>query len=225
MPRRDEENGHGTKCAGEIAMEANNSYCGVGIAFNAYIGGIRLLDGPVTDSMEAMALTYNNNFIHIYTCCWGPRDNGAEMSGPGMLTAKALQLGTRKGRDGKGSIFVWAAGNGGMMNDHCGADGYINSIYTIAIGAVTQTGSPAHFGEPCPGVMAVTPTATNTLNSPPLVTVTNLGEGCITHFAGTSSAAPIAAGVLSLVLEANSNSQHVKNVLQIARVLQVAELE
>lgn len=30
---------HGTRCAGEVAMEANNSYCGVGIAFNAKIGG------------------------------------------------------------------------------------------------------------------------------------------------------------------------------------------
>ncbi|XP_017538629.1 PC3-like endoprotease variant B [Pygocentrus nattereri] len=203
MPQRDEENGHGTKCAGEVAMEANNSFCGVGIAFNARIGGIRLLDGSVTDSMEATALTYNNDFIHIYICCWGPRDNGAEMAGPGTLTEKALHLGTRKGRGGKGSIFVWAAGNGGMMNDHCGADGYVNSIYTIAIGAVTHTGSPASFGEPCPAVMAVTLTGSNTINSPPLVTVSNLGDGCITQFAGTSSAAPAAAGVLALVLEAN----------------------
>ncbi|MEQ2230574.1 hypothetical protein ILYODFUR_030762, partial [Ilyodon furcidens] len=38
MPVRDEENSHGTHCAGEVAMEANNSYCGVGIAFNARIG-------------------------------------------------------------------------------------------------------------------------------------------------------------------------------------------
>lgn len=30
---------HGTRCAGEVSMEANNSYCGVGIAFNAKIGG------------------------------------------------------------------------------------------------------------------------------------------------------------------------------------------
>ncbi|XP_072525112.1 PC3-like endoprotease variant B [Salminus brasiliensis] len=203
MPLRDEENGHGTKCAGEVAMEANNSYCGVGIAFNARIGGIRLLDGSVTDSMEASALTYNNDFIHIYTCCWGPTDNGAEMAGPGTITEKALHLGTSKGRGGKGSVFVWAAGNGGLMNDHCGADGYVNSIYTIAIGAVTHNGSPASFGEPCPAVMAVTLTGTNTITSLPLVTVSNLGDGCITHFAGTSSAAPIAAGVLALVLEAN----------------------
>ncbi|XP_017268681.2 furin-like protease kpc-1 [Kryptolebias marmoratus] len=203
MPVRDEENSHGTHCAGEVAMEANNSYCGVGIAFNARIGGIRLLDGTITDAMEATALTYNMRFIDIYVCSWGPRDNGAEMDGPHTLTAQALQLGTHKGRGGRGSIFVWAAGNGGMQQDHCGADGYVNSIYNIAIGAITQTGKPTYFGEPCPGVMAVTLTGAGVGGPLPLVTVTNTGDGCATHFPGTSSAAPIAAGILALALEVN----------------------
>ena len=30
---------HGNKCAGIIAGEANNAFCGVGIAYNANIGG------------------------------------------------------------------------------------------------------------------------------------------------------------------------------------------
>ena len=30
---------HGTRCAGEIAMVANNDKCGVGVAYNAKIGG------------------------------------------------------------------------------------------------------------------------------------------------------------------------------------------
>lgn len=76
-----------------------------------------------------------------------------------------------QGRGGKGSIFVWAAGNGGMHHDHCGADGYVNTIYSIAIGAVTQTGKPAYFGEPCPGVMAVTLTGAGVGGSLPLVSV------------------------------------------------------
>jgi len=40
-PRYDEvlSNAHGTRCAGEIAMSANNLKCGVGVAFNAKIGG------------------------------------------------------------------------------------------------------------------------------------------------------------------------------------------
>ena len=30
---------HGTKCAGEVAAEADNGICGVGVSFNASIGG------------------------------------------------------------------------------------------------------------------------------------------------------------------------------------------
>ena len=30
---------HGTRCAGEIAMAANNHKCGVGVAYNAALGG------------------------------------------------------------------------------------------------------------------------------------------------------------------------------------------
>lgn len=79
-----------------------------------------------------------------------------------------------QGRGGKGSIFVWAAGNGGVRHDHCGADSYVNSIFSIAIGAVTQTGGPAYYGEACPGVMAVTLTGANVGGSLPLVSVHHL---------------------------------------------------
>lgn len=40
MPRyEDPTNAHGTRCAGEISMAANNRKCGVGIAYNAKVGG------------------------------------------------------------------------------------------------------------------------------------------------------------------------------------------
>lgn len=58
-----------------------------------------------------------------------------------------------------------------MHSDHCGADGYVNSIYTVAIGAVTQTGGPTYFGEPCPGVMAVTLTGSSVEGLLPLVSL------------------------------------------------------
>lgn len=42
MPRYDliDSNRHGTRCAGEVAAEGNNSICAVGVAFDAGIGGI-----------------------------------------------------------------------------------------------------------------------------------------------------------------------------------------
>lgn len=52
----------------------------------------------------------------------------------------ALQQGVIAGRQGFGSIFVVASGNGGQHNDNCNYDGYANSIYTITIGK-TQSNS------------------------------------------------------------------------------------
>ena len=61
-----------------------------------------------------------------------------------------------QGRDGKGCIWVWAAGNGGLNDDSCAADGYASSIYTIAIGSASSDGTQAFYDEECSGKMAVT---------------------------------------------------------------------
>jgi proprotein convertase subtilisin/kexin type 5 len=56
MPQDNGDNKHGTRCAGEVAASANNGFCGVGVAYNASIGGVRMLDGIVNDAVEARAL-------------------------------------------------------------------------------------------------------------------------------------------------------------------------
>ena len=61
-----------------------------------------------------------------------------------------------QGRGNKGTIWVWAAGNGGREGDSCAADGYVNSIYTIPIGSATSSGNIASYDEPCSAKMAVT---------------------------------------------------------------------
>ncbi len=68
-PRYDliDSNRHGTRCAGEVAATANNSECAVGIAYESGIGGVRMLDGDVTDAVEARSLGLNNNHISIYS--------------------------------------------------------------------------------------------------------------------------------------------------------------
>lgn len=89
-------NGHGTRCAGEIAMEANNRKCGVGVAFEASIGGIKLLDGLVNDRVEGEALGYKTELIDIYTASWGPADDGRSLEAPGRLAIEALERGVRE---------------------------------------------------------------------------------------------------------------------------------
>lgn len=55
--------------------------------------GIRMLDGQVTDSMEAMALSFRTQHIHIFSASWGPTDDGRTTEGPGHLTQLALEQG------------------------------------------------------------------------------------------------------------------------------------
>ena len=35
-----------------------------------------MLDGHVTDRVEAEALTFNHKYVDIYSASWGPNDDG-----------------------------------------------------------------------------------------------------------------------------------------------------
>ena len=98
-----------------------------GVAYNAKIGGVRILDGQIIDALEARAISFQRNHIDIYSASWGPDDDGRTVDGPGPLAKLALEEGIKKGRNGKGSIYVWASGNGGKHFDNCNCDGYATS--------------------------------------------------------------------------------------------------
>ena len=59
-----------------------------------------------------------------------------------------------QGRGGKGSIYVWASGNGGSYGDCCSADSLVSSPFTVSIAALTHEGKPAYFQENCPSILA-----------------------------------------------------------------------
>jgi subtilisin family serine protease len=204
QPRYDptNENNHGTRCAGQVAAKANNSKCGVGIAYNSRVGGIRLLDGRITDGLEAEALTFNLKHIDIFSSSWGPPDDGQTVDGPGVLSRAALLNGIRVGRDGKGTVYVWAAGNGGRHNDNCNCDGYTASIYTITIGGVTYNGQMPAYSERCSATLASTYSSGH--KSADGIVTADLHNDCTAHHSGTSASAPQAAAIIALVLEANS---------------------
>ena len=101
----DPYNAHGTKCSGTIMAKANNNICGVGIAFDSRVGAIRMLDGKATDGLEADALSFHRNHTDIYSCSWGPKDNGQTFGRPGRLGRIALAQGTKYGRKGKSVII------------------------------------------------------------------------------------------------------------------------
>ena len=49
-----------------------------------------MLDGDVTDAVEARSLGLNSQHIHIYSASWGPDDDGKTVDGPGRLATRAF---------------------------------------------------------------------------------------------------------------------------------------
>ncbi|KAG9320043.1 hypothetical protein KVV02_000688 [Mortierella alpina] len=193
MPPSEKFN-HGTACAGEIAA-VRNDICGVGVAWDSKIAGIRL--GEQLPVEEATAFNFNFQETQIYSCSWGPEDDGKTLEGPSQVSRDALLNGVTKGRNGRGSIYVFSGGNGAEEGDNCNFDGYVNSLFTIAIGAITRTNQRASYSEACSALLGVT--YSNGNNSG--IFTTDVGTGkCSGEFGGTSAAAPLASGIYALAL-------------------------
>ncbi len=192
------------------------------------VTGIRCLDGEVSDAIEALSLGFNTNHIDIYSSSWGPNDgkhqiifskidlfleyyyflltltmkktDGMTVDGPKRLATEALLKGVTYGRKGKGCIYIWASGNGGVKGDNCNCDGYASSIYTLSIGSASQSGHFPWYGERCASTMAVT-YSSGAYTDQKIATI-DLHNKCTIDHSGTSAAAPLAAGILALALEA-----------------------
>uniref|UniRef100_A0A8C7JCP7 Neuroendocrine convertase 2 n=1 Tax=Oncorhynchus kisutch TaxID=8019 RepID=A0A8C7JCP7_ONCKI len=198
-------NSHGTRCAGEVSAAANNNICGVGVAYNSKVAGIRMLDQPfMTDIIEASSISHMPQVIDIYSASWGPTDDGKTVDGPRELTLQAMADGVNKGRGRKGSIYVWASGDGGSYDD-CNCDGYASSMWTISINSAINDGRTALYDESCSSTLASTFSNGRKRNPEAGVATTDLYGNCTLRHSGTSAAAPEAAGVFALALEANPN--------------------
>jgi len=184
---------HATSVAGVIAADNDNGLGGVGMAYDA--GLSRLIYG--TSAQTAEAFTFRNDLNDIKNNSWGPLDNG-RISYMSAIERAALSESVAEGRGGLGEIFVWAAGNGGLA-DRVDYDPYASSRYTIAVGAVGDLNFRATYNEVGSSMFVVTHSSGNIRR----IFSTDSNGTYTSSFGGTSAAAPLASGVIALMLQAN----------------------
>ncbi|KAK3581129.1 hypothetical protein CHS0354_033924 [Potamilus streckersoni] len=193
---------HGSKCAGLVAAVKNNQFCSAGVAPRANLASIRFLDedGKSTEARLVSALRHKDSDIDIYSSSWAlPEYPFVDV---GSDYQRALSEGVEKGRNYRGSIYVFPAGNY-RESGNCNADGYINTIYGITISSVGFNGSKPDYIPVCSCVLASTFGEGNMMTSNLLFTA-GRNSTCTVDFHMTSASVALASGIIALTLEANS---------------------
>ncbi|MBD2491445.1 S8 family peptidase [Aulosira sp. FACHB-615] len=180
-----DQNGHGTHVSGTIAGE-KNSYGVTGIAYNAKIMPVKVLNESGSGSYNAIA-----NGIYYAV------NNGANvinLSLGGNFSNRTLQNAVEYANS-KGVVVVMAAGNDGGSQPNYPAR-YANNT-GIAVGAVDRNNNLANFSNR---------SGTNELayvTAPGVDVYSTVPNNQYASYNGTSMATPHVAGVVALMLSAN----------------------
>ena len=178
---------HGTHCAGIAAARKDNGFQIAGVAPEAKIVSIS----------NSLQLSYENSFklangitwayehgVDVISCSWHAGYNSA--------INDAIQNAFTYGRNGKGCVVVFAAGNDGINSVSYPAN--CNDMI-LAVGAIDSTGVRASFSNYGASLDLVAP-GVDILSTIPFNSTGRKD--------GTSMACPHVAGVAALILQRNS---------------------
>ncbi|MBY0515888.1 MAG: S8 family serine peptidase [Bacteriovoracaceae bacterium] len=219
-PTSDTDSGHGTSVAGIIAARDSSSTDLRGVAPRVTIAGYNLLNN-FTTSNEASAMTRNAASVAVSSNSWGAVDNKGILQPANATWKTGIETGLSTGRGGKGTVYVWAAGNGGGASgrDNSNYDGQANYHGVMAVAAVTNRGVASSYSEAGANVWIAAPggefcsthaitTIDRTGNvgfngSSSAGSTDVLNQDYTKCMNGTSSATPMISGVAALMIEAN----------------------
>jgi subtilisin family serine protease len=229
-PRWPAREKHGTACAGVAC--AGGLAGASGVAPQARLLPIRSMS-PLGTQNEADAFYWAaKNGADVISCSWGPPDGEwwnpadpahAHIEPIAAQTRLAIDYATTHGRNGKGCVILFAAGNGNEPVDN---DGYASYPGVIAVTACNDRGlrsvysdygaaawcafpsddqGYAPFSHPAPRTSGIW---TTDCSGSAGYNTGNAGDGDTTgdytnSFGGTSSACPGAAGIAALMLSVN----------------------
>ncbi|RAI59814.1 S8 family serine peptidase [Roseicella frigidaeris] len=212
---RDEN--HGTAVAGIIAA-ASNDIGGVGVAPDATLGVYHVgfganLPFPVRPDQFTIAFQHAlADGMDIVNNSWGA-------TVPFALPEEGTAALIEQGRNGLGTIIVFANGNGRADGDDGVLELQLDLPYVISVGAVQNNGVATGYSTPGADLLISAPGGAQTDQS-----ATRPGNGIATtdrtgtdgynttagsagdytyDFNGTSAATPFVSGVVALMLEAN----------------------
>jgi subtilisin-like proprotein convertase family protein len=156
---------HGTGAAGLIAARRDNNVGMTGIAPNAKLIGLRVTGSFLPASEYADALTWTGTYnsgsnpladVSVFPYLLSSSSDFAALY---PVVKAALKDGAEKGRGGKGMVYVVPAGNEGEYHSDTNYSELSNSLYTIAVGAVSDLGRRIIYSQPGASLQVVAPSS------------------------------------------------------------------
>lgn len=203
---------HGTAVAGLITARDGNAIGVAGIAPRAALVGFNALTTNL-DTDIADALQRDGTQVSVYNNSWGSPDDG-QLHAAESAFKTAIANGIEKGRAGKGSVYVFPAGNGGCYSgqtrldgsctgdsDNANFDGYTNFLGVNTVCAVSDQGFKPWYGETGANVLVCGVSSDRAPNvSTTDITGRSGSTGYRSDFSGTSASTPMVSGVVALIL-------------------------
>ena len=193
---------HGTAVMGVIGADDNGSGT-VGVAPDGTLVGLRIGYGASGSVDQVDAALHSAATLDTVNCSWSfPTFFGDDFDGQMAESETAIIDAVSHGRDGLGSVFVFAAGNAREIGDNTNHHNFANSIYTTTVASTDAAGIVAHSSTPGASILVAAP-GVGFLTTD----VTAAGgyvDGDHASVSGTSFAAPSVTGVVALMLDANA---------------------